>query len=403
MVTFPEFDTILNLLVIIVAITFITRRLRLPRTIVFILGGLVATLVSRFTFPILSPAIFMTILLPPILFEAALTLDVDELRKDADTVFTYAIVGTIMTLLAVAGFVYYFLGFTFIESVLMGIIVAPTDPIAVITSFKRVGTSNKFRVIVEGEALFNDGVAVIAYALILGMIETTDKTIFDLFASSSLAILGGMGLGLLGGYFAHWLIAKTDDKFAEILIGFLLSYGIYRFADEIGSSGVLATVMAGLMLNYRIKNYGGITDEGITQLGTFWDFVGFIASSVAFIFIGLNIQPALLINYAVPILFLTFFIMGSRYIKVQGLSALLAKLRGNSLGKNWKMGLWWAGLRGSISVVLVLSSTSLGLEHIQAMEALTFGLVLTTNAIWGITINYATEKYELRSGPNKAF
>jgi len=239
MAAFPELDTVLNLLVMIAAITFLTRRLRLPRTIVFILGGLVATLVSRFTFPTLSPALFMTILLPPILFEAALTLDVEELKKDADTVFTYAIVGTIMTLLAVAAFVYFYLRFSLIEAILMGIIVAPTDPIAVITSFKRVGISNKFRVIVEGEALFNDGVAVIAYAIILGAMGTSDKTITELLGSSSLAILGGVGLGLSGGYLAHWLIQQTDDKFAEILIGFLLSYGIYRFAEEIGSRSPL--------------------------------------------------------------------------------------------------------------------------------------------------------------------
>ncbi len=153
--------------------------------------------------------------------------------------------------------------------------------------------------------------------------------------------------------------------------------------------------MAGLMLNYKITKYGGMSEEGHKQLGIFWEFVGFIASSVAFIFIGLNIQPTLLLNYATPIALLTLFIMGSRYLKVLGLSSLLKRFRSKELSDNWKKGLWWAGLRGSISVVLVLSASSLGLEHIQAMEALTFGLVLTTNAMWGITINYAIKKYEL--------
>ena len=392
---FTQFDSVLNLLILVVAITFITRRFRIPRTIVLIFAGLIATTFPRIALPNLSPEIFTTILLPPILFEAALTLNIEELRKNADIIFSYAIIGTLVTFAAVSTIAYFLLGYSLIEAILIGIIVSPTDPVAVITAFKREGVSERFKIIVEGEALFNDGVAIVVYSLILILITQGSVSVYDFSKIALTSIFGGVGLGVAGGYVVHLLIQRTDDKFAEVLLGFLLSFGIYRLAEELGASGVIATIMAGLMINYRIARYGGLSPGTVQELGVFWEFVGFVATSLAFIFVGLYLKIELLYNYFWPIMALSLFIFVTRYLKVFGLAKIIEYIRGKSIPDNWRIGLWWSGIRGAISVVLVLTISSLDLVHGEEMKALTFGLVLATNVIWGVTIPYAINKFNL--------
>jgi len=396
---FSQFDAVLNLLILVIAITFITRRLRFPYTIALILAGLVAATLPRLVLPDLSPEVFVIILLPPILFEAALTLDVTGLRRDIDVVFSYAIVGTLLTLGAVGAFAYFLLGYSLIEAILLGIILSPTDPVAVISAFRSVTVKKGFKLIVEGEALFNDGVAIIAYSLILVVINQGSITLPEFGRAALLSILGGVGLGVAGGYLIHFLIERSNDKFAEVLLGFLLSFGIYRLAEYLGGSGVIAVVMAGLILNYRMHKYGGFIVDSFNEYVSFWEFVAFVASSLAFIFIGLYLDPTLLIRYGVPVLALTSFILVTRYLKAFGLAALIERYRGKAISRDWLMGFWWSGLRGAISVVLVLSASSLPLEHIAEMKAITYGLVLATNVIWGVTIPYAIKKYHLAEDP----
>ena len=373
----------------------INKTFKNPRTIVLIFAGLVAATFPRIAISSISPQIFTTILLPPILFEAALSLDIKYLVEDVDIIFSYAILGTLITLVAVSSLTYFVFRYSFIEAIIIGIIVSPTDPVAVITTFKREGVSEKFKTIVEGEALFNDGVAIVAYSLILSTINQGSFTVYDISKSALTSNLGGIGLGVSGGYIVHFLIKSTDDKFAEVLLGFLLSFGVYRLAEELGASGVIATVVAGLMINYRIANHGGLSSKAAEELEVFWEFIGFIATSFAFIFVGINLKLELLVSYFLPILILTIFILITRYLKIFGIARVIENIRGKSIPRNWRIGLWWSGIRGAISIVLVLTISSLNLTHVEEMKALTFGLVLATNLVWGVTISYAIKKYDL--------
>jgi len=165
-VEFSQFDAVLNLLLFVLAISWVSRRLNIPDTVPLLLGGLIAISFPRYQIPIQSSEILAGIFLPPIIFDAALNLDTDALVKDLDVVFGLAVAGTVFTVSVVAGFAYFILGFAPVEALLLGIIISPTDPVAVLANYKRIGVNHRFRLLVEGESLFNDRVAIVAYALL---------------------------------------------------------------------------------------------------------------------------------------------------------------------------------------------------------------------------------------------
>jgi monovalent cation:H+ antiporter, CPA1 family len=390
-----EIDAVLNLLILVVAVTFLSRRLKLPTSVALIFAGVAAALTPRIYSPYLPPNLLLAILLPPIIFESTLRLDVRGILDDANTIFTYAVLGTIITMVAVSLFAYVFLSFSIIESLILGIAIAPTDPFAVISTFRDKGVNKRFRTIVEGEALFNDGVAVVAYSVVVLIVTSGSVSFAETMRISIVAIFGGAAIGVVGGYLVHALLRRIDDEFTEIMIGFLLSFGIYRLAEIIMASGVLATVAAGLILNYQIKNKGGLSVRAVQQIEVFWEFVSFIVTSLAFILIGIYLDPLILSNYFLPIVGLLFFIMAVRYLKIRGLSKLLSILTLGGLSDDWCMGLWWSGHRGVVSVLLILGASSLPLPNIEEMKALVYGIVLGTNIVWGITAGYAAKRCHL--------
>ena len=187
---------------------------------------------------------------------------------------------------------------------------------------------------------------------------------------------------------AHFLFGWTDDKFANVLISFIVAFGVFRLAESIGASGVLAVVTAGLIINYRVKKFGGLETDSVETLDILWEFIGFAASSIAFIFIGINLELAVLLSNIGPILLLYVFIMLSRFVIVHGLAELLGYFRGKEIPKNWRTGIFWSGLRGAVSIVLVMGIGSIALPNSEAIIALTFGVVLVSNLVHGPTIPF---------------
>ncbi len=397
-----QFDAIYNILILVVVISLVARQANFPATIAFIFAGLLATWVPRLTLPELSAEIFLTILLPPILFNETLTLDIEGLIDDSDIILFYAVVGTVLMVAAVGLYTHYVLGLTWIESFLLGIIVAPTDPVSVISTFKQLGVIRRFQLIVAGESLFNDGVAIVVYSILLIIIEAGAITSFEILQITVVKVLGGVFLGYIAGFIVHLIFCWTDDLFVEILLSFIAAFGVYRLAEQFHASGVIAVVIAGLLLNYRCKSSGGITEHDEESLEVMWEFVGLLASSFAFIFIGVSLEPTILIGFAPPILGLSLFSVLFRYVMVSLVAEFLERRRNKRIPQNWRIGMTWSGLRGAVSVVLVLGIASLGLPNTETMLALTYGLVLGSNVFQGLTMHTLVNQlrlYSTRSRP----
>ena len=396
---FGQYDAIFNILIMVVVITLIARQFKFPSEIAFILAGLLAASVPRLPLPYLSPEIFLGILLPPILFNETLTTDIEGLIDDTDTILSYAVIGTGIMVVAVGILTHYFLDLSWIEAAVLGIIIAPTDPVSVIATFKRLGVIKRFQLIVAGESLFNDGVAIVVYSILIHIVEAGTVTWGEVAQITLIKVLVGVLIGYIAGYIVHLVFCWTEDLYAKILITFILAFGVFRLAEGFQASGVISTVIAGLLLNLRCKTSGGLTREAEETLEIMWEFVGFLASSFAFIFIGVSLELSLLREYFLPIVALSLASIVFRYIMVNIVAGLLEALRDKRIPQNWRIGMTWSGLRGAVSVVLVLGVTGLDLPHVDLLLALTYGIVLATNVFQGLTMPLVVNRLNLLSRP----
>ncbi len=392
-----QFDSIYNILLIVVVITLIARQINFPSTIAFIFAGLLAASVPRISLPDLSPEIFLSILLPPILFTETLTMDVDGLIDDSDTILTYAVAGTALMVTAISIYTHLVFNLNWMEAFILGIIIAPTDPVSVITTFKRLGVIKRFQLIVAGESLFNDGFAVVIYSILLVVVEAGTISAGEVLTLTIIKLFGGAILGYVAGYIVHLIFCWTEDLYVETLLTFILTFGVFRMAEAFHSSGVITVVIAGLVLNYRCRNHGGVSEKGEETMEVMWEFVGFIASSFAFIFIGVSLDAGLLTTYALPIIALSIVIMIFRFLMIEGIARFLERYQGIRIPWNWRVGMTWSGLRGAVSVVLVLGITGINFANEQLLLALTYGIVLGTNVIQGLTMPWVINRFRLYS------
>ncbi|RLI90083.1 MAG: hypothetical protein DRO89_06490 [Candidatus Altiarchaeales archaeon] len=392
-----QFDAIYNILILVVVITLIARQVNFPSTIAFIFAGLLAAAVPRISLPELSPEIFLTVLLPPILFTETLTMDIDGLIDDSDTILTYAVAGTALMVTAIGVYTHYVFGMGWLEAFMLGIIIAPTDPVSVIATFKRLGVIRRFQLIVAGESLFNDGVAIVIYSILLTIIEAGSITALDVLTTTIIKVFGGIILGYVAGYIVHLIMCWTDDLYVKTLLTFIIAFGVFRLAEQFHASGVIAVVLAGLILNYRCRNYGGIGEKAEESLEIMWEFVGFIASSFAFIFIGVSLEIDLLFSFALQILALSIVSVIFRYGMIDIIARILEEYRGKRIPTNWRAGMTWSGLRGAVSIVLVLGITGIDLPNEQLLLALTYGIVLSTNLIQGLSMPILIKRLNLFS------
>lgn len=394
----PTLDPVFNLLIIVTFIALLARRFRLPYTVVLVFAGLLIPLFPSLSLPDLSPEFFMSLLLPPIVFEAAYHLGLSDVIKEADVVLSFAFVGTLLSTVFIAGAAHFILHFDLIESLLLGIIISPTDPVAVIATFRRLGVSERFSCIVEGEALLNDGVAIVFYSALLTASITGRLEALLLVRDIVYSILGGCLIGAVGGYLVFRTMKWSGDRFVHGLLTFLSAYGIYRIAEIIEASGVIAVVLYGLTTKYMLHEQGDYLDESNSFLDAFWEFIAFIATSIAFLFIGLDLDLNLLQNYLPVILASIAVVLGARRLIIYSLAEPLRRIRKKDLSHAWQNSLTWAGLKGAVSVVLALGVADLPLVHSDEILAISFGVVLFSLLVQGLSISFVIKKLGLAEG-----
>ncbi len=397
---FGQFDAIYNIIIMVVIITLIGRRTNFPSTIALIFAGLVAASVPTLPLPELSPEVFLAVLLPPILFNETLTTDIEGLIDDSDTIMGYAVLGTALMVIAVGFYAHLIMKLTLVESLLLGIIIAPTDPVAVIATFNRLGVVKRFQLIIAGESLFNDGLAIVVYSILIMVIEAGTITIVEVAQVTLIKVVGGILLGYAAGYVIHLIFCWTHDLYAKILLTFILAFGVFRLAEGFHASGVIAVVIAGLILNYRCKVSGGLNTEEIETIEIMWEFTGFLASSFAFIFIGVNLETDLLYSFTLSIFGISLFNVIFRYLMVDFVANFLENFRSKRIPRNWRIGMTWSGLRGAVSIVLVLGVSSIDLPNIDLLLALTYGIVLITNVVQGLSMPWVVKQLNLYSTKN---
>ena len=374
------------LLLIATLVGIVARRLRMPYTVGLVLVGTgLAVLYQQFNIEV-EPALILGIFVPPLIFEAAFHVPIHELRRNIVSILTLAIVGVLLTTFLVGGIVHLGAGILMVNAVVFGSIIAATDPVAVIALFRTLGVPKRLQVLLEGESLLNDGTAIVVFNIAVGAAITGSFSIRAGIGEFLFSAGVGVGIGLVLGLLASFMISRIDDYLIETAITFVLAYGAFILAESFHVSGVLAVVAAGLV-NGNIGPRGMSSTTRIVVYN-FWEFMSFLANSFVFLLIGIVVDLPLILNNWRAILWGIAAALLARLIVIYALfpNSKMIPLR-------WKHIMYWGGLRGAISLALVLGlTTKLGTEISSQLQAMVFGLVLFTLLVQGTTMNWLVKR-----------
>ena len=405
--------TIFNLVALLITLATVFgyinyRWLRLPHTIGLVIIALavsVTILLADAVFPVLGleatvrqtltdidfEDTLMKGLLSFLLFAGALHVDFDALLRQRWAISLLATVGIVTSTLIVTGLMFYgfgILGFDvpLIYCLVFGALISPTDPVAVMGILKEVEVPEALKVKIAGESLFNDGVGVVLFAVLVSVAagggergEATFAGAVELLATEA---LGGIALGLAAGYSAYRAMKAINEHNLEVLITLSLVMATYTLASRLHVSGPLAVVVAGLFIGNHGKQFG-MSAETRHHIDTFWSLVDEIMNSLLFLAIGFEVVAITITGQivgaavlAVPVVLL------ARLVSVTGPIKLLGMRQ--EFTKGAILLLTWGGLRGGISVALALSLPASPVKPV--LLATTYGVVIFSIIVQGLTV-----------------
>ena len=396
------------------------RRIRLPYTVALVLAGLFITVQGRqlaiqllpnttlvlyepipqFIQNVLDfdPKFILALFLPPLIFEAAFHLEFNQLRSNLIPILILAVPGVMLSTLIIAGIISASIALPLGVAAVFGALISATDPVAVVALFRTLGVPGQLAVSVEGESLFNDGIAIVIFNIALTAAVLGSFSVAQGISEFLWVCLGGLGIGAALGWVISRLIVRIDDYFVEITLTAVLAYGAYLAAEEIHVSGVLAVVAAGIVSgNVGLR---GMSPTTKIVLFSFWEYVAFFSNSLIFLLIGIRINVAQLIEPIVPIMIAVGAVLVARALVVYGL-LWLTRLGGSEaqVPLSWRHVLFWGGLRGAISLALALSLSTKAIPQRELLQVMAFGVVLFTLLGQGTTIQYLLKKLGLAEQP----
>ena len=344
--------TQLGLLLFISAlVAMLMRRIHLPYTVGLVLAGMVLVVMQVRLQIQLSKDLIFSVFLPPLVYEAALCIHWDELKKDIAVVVTLATAGVAIAAVIMAAGMHWLVDWPWSSAALFGILISATDPVSVISTFKEAGVQGRLRLLVEAESLLNDGTAAVAFVIAL-QIATGANAQSNIFLTLLLTIGGGIACGVLVGWGFMFLAGRTTDHLVEITLTTLCAYSSFLLAEHFHFSGVLATLCAGLVTG----NSGRLTylsDSARAALDSFWEYIAFVANSLIFLLIGVHEAQQHFNNLWRGVLIAVALVVISRAAAVY---SLCAAFRGSRLRVDIRHQhiLFWGGLRGALALALVL-------------------------------------------------
>ena len=360
----------------------VSRRARLlPYPVVLAAAGVAVGLLPGGQFPRIGGNLILLAFVPGLVFEAALTIDLAELRRRFVPVSLLATAGVGMTVVLIGGLTHLSLGFSWASGMLLGAILAATDPIAVITLLRRLNAPSGLAAILEGESLFNDGTGVAVFSAVLATILTGAPSFGDASIRFLEITLGGTAIGLAVGFIGLALLRFAEDAPLEILATLVIAYGSYLAADLVHASGIVAVVVAGIVVARYGSQIGRL--HGPQLLG-FWNLLAFVLNAVLFILVGAALPASALFPVAWLVLGAFLIMLLTRAVPVYGLLAFAA-YRSAPIPWRWRHITFWGGLRGALSVALALSVA--GLSGVDSrISVVAYGVVLLSLLVQGATM-----------------
>lgn len=368
----------------------LSEKIRVSYTSVLVLIGLLLSylkVAGRFSEIPLDRSLVLGLVVPPLIFEAAMRTRFEIFHTVRRTVLALAIFGVIFSALSSGFILTVALGLPLVVALTFGVIVSPTDPVSVVNLLKRLKAPDRLTTLLESEAYLNDATAVVLYPIALSL---TFRPLQDvgLFAYT---FGGGVLVGVLVSGVAELLYRLVTEPFAETSFTIAVIFGSYAFAESLGASGLVAVAIAGLYMGNRTMRIA-MSEKTRTTMTQFWEVGAFMVTSFAFLLLGLRADISLLIAYSPFIIAAFLAVLLARIVSVYPVMGL-SHVMGERIGHSYVKVVAMSGLRGVISVALALSLPE-GFPFREQIIAMTFGVALLSLVVQGELLQFYLRKHK---------
>ncbi|WP_428540350.1 cation:proton antiporter [Rhodopila sp.] len=380
------------LLLIATVVAMVSRRLRLPYSVGLVIAGIgLALLPKTVELPLTRDLIF-NIFLPPLVFEAALQLEWGAFRWNLPLTLGLAFPGVVIAAAFVAVGMHFAIGWSWIGSALFGVLIAATDPVSVIASFREMKVAPRLSMIVESESLLNDGAAAVGFSLVAAIAAGAAMTPMAIAGSLLWTVAGGIMSGVAVATLVLLMAWRTEDHMVEITLTTIAAYGSFLIAEHFHMSGVLASLTAGLV----IGNLGwmrALSESGRTHILAFWEYAAFLVNSLVFILIGSHEARQPIVPLAGAAAVAVALVLLGRALAVYPLAALFSGTR-TRIDARYQHVLVWGGLRGALALALALA-LPLNVAERQEILVVSFAVVAFSIFVQGLTMPWLIRRLGL--------
>ncbi len=385
--------TNLGLLLLLASlVAMLSRRAKLPYSVALVgAGAMLALLPTTPTLP-LSRELIFNIFLPPLIFEAALQLRWKTFRRELPVTLTLAFLGVPIGATLIAAGVHFLLDWNWLGAALFGTLIAATDPVSVIAAFKELKVQPRLAMVVESESLLNDGVAAVLFAILVAIALGGGLGAGAVAMAFFWTVFGGLAAGLLVSGAILLIAGRTEDHLVEITLTTIAAYGSFMLAEHFHTSGVLASLAAGLMVG-NVGRLGSISDAGRPYVLSFWEYVAFLANSLIFILIGVNEMSQPMNLFATEAALAIILVLVARAIAVYPLAAAFSRSH-LAINLAYQHVLFWGGLRGALALALALALPASIAER-QQIIVLAFAVVAFSVFAQGLTMPFLLRRLGL--------
>jgi Na+/H+ antiporter len=406
---------IAGLLVAVAGLSTVARQLSVPYPIVLVVGGAALGFVPGLPEVHLDPEIVLVVFLPPLLYGASIYSNFNDLRSNLRGL-TLSTVGLVLaTMCAVACAAHALIpDLPWQAAFVLGAIVSPTDPLAAATIMRRLDAPRRMVSGIEGEGLFNDATALVAYRVAVAAVVAGSFSLAEASLRFLLGAVAGVAIGLVVGALVAEIRKRTVDPQVSVTISLLTGYAAFVPADAIGASGVLATVTAGIYLGIRAPR---ILPARIRLQGYFvWDILDYLVNAILFVLVGLQLRAVIdglsgysastLGGYALAV---SAVVVGTRLLWFFTVPYLIRAIdrrpaqRARRMGAGWRLVMAWSGMRGAVSLAVALAlplTTDAGDAFPQRdlIVFLTFAVIFFTLVVQGLSLPMLIRRVGISDG-----
>ncbi|WP_069365485.1 cation:proton antiporter [Salisediminibacterium beveridgei] len=375
--------------------TLDTHKENVPVPVLLVLIGIGLSFVPVYREISLTGELMYDVFLPALLFVSAYQFPFQDFKRLSVWIISQATIGLLITVFALGGAIYLlgslFFDLPFLVALLIAAILTPTDPVSVVSILKQSADDAELAEMVEGESLLNDGTSIVIFTLIAGMVAGEQGYSFGSVTFNFLfVILFGVLLGLVFGWLLQWAVHLTHDRHYQVMLSIIVAYGSFHLAELAGASGVIAVVTAGILLS-RTFERSAVERHFRDSLDGFWTIIEVTLVSFLFLVIGIVSAELLLdTSWLLAFLILISYLL-IRWVTVYGLSNVLPFSRPRVSFAHAAI-LSVAGLKGVVSVVLILTLEFEPIGDTAIVATISFTVVLMSVVLQSLLIHPLTKK-----------